>query len=502
MNERGNGTPPTAQLPPLPSDPAPRPSEPVPPPLNSFVLRNLCATTYLQGSYAEQVGGSMLDPSFTATAPSWGVDMIALTRHASRAFQWRLARDRRLRYLLIATVALALLSIAGWPYGVLTPISAVELTLAVVITGWFAAWLVVFHHYDQIRMAARQAIRADGPVRDLAPELAPDAEEWLGKLMRCNTVVFGAHTPFVGDGVPLDTWTMSFDLEPAADWGGDTREMKRFTIRDLYQSLLARVPAELGNIPSGWRLYVHGTAAKTVPGLIPPPTAENTRPACVLPAGTVERYIDSATEVARTYVYFSRPAWSEDLRLNLLLRARLSEGRLFIEGRAHALLPIQSVFRDVKVVPDNPQRAWLVVARPTTAAVAPLWLTSITRHLNWKYNVWRTVRRYGRLRRDHIDGVNPINYGAPPSLREDAAEAGELKYYATVDEIQTFREMTRTTLDAVRAFLREQHIDVTQFTTQSEKILTQTDIRLHSIKGAAGSFGKDTTVTITSGIVG
>ncbi len=478
------------------------PSRPAPPPFNSFVTRNLCATTYLQGSYAEQVADTMLDPTFTATAPNWGVDMVALTRHARRAILWRRARDRHLRYLLIATGVLALLAVSTWPYHVLTPFAAIELTLAVVVAGWFGAWLEVFHHYDRVRMAALEVTQTQQRVRDCAPALDPEVEHWLVQHMNTNTVVFGAYSPFVGDGQPLDTWTMSFDLETAADWVGDDRVMRAFTIRSLYEHLLARVPGELGGIPAGWRLYVNGTAAKSIPGLIPPPDAKDTRPACVLPAETVEHFIDSPTETARTYAYFAKPAWNEDIRINLLLRARLSEGRLFVEGRSHALLPLQAVFRDVKLVPANPRRAWIVVARPTTAVVTPLWLTSINRQMDWKYRVWRFMRRIERLRRDHLDGVNPINYGAGVSLREDAADAGELKYYATVDEVQAFREMTRTVLDSLRTFLKEHHVDMTQFTTQSEDILSQTSARLHSVKGAAGNFGKNSTVTVSQGIVG
>lgn len=497
----GSGTPPppdpTQVMPPQPSAP------PGPPPRDSQVTRWLAATTHLQGSYAEQVADTLIDPTFTATAPSWGVDLVALARHATLANQRRHARERVLRRLLYATLLLALISVASWPYHWLSPFQATILTIAVVIVGWLAAWQVVFTHYDLVRVSSLEVMNTKVRVRDAAPALDDaEVERRLTSMATANVVVFGGYTPFVGDGQPLDSWTISFDLEAAEDWTGQRGEISAFTVHALYDHLIGHVPAALGDIPSGMRLYVNGTAAKNVPGLIPAPSDVQIRPACQLPWDVVETYIDAPTETARTYVWFSNSAWGGDIGVTLLLRAQLTGGRLFIEGRSHVLLPVQQVFRDVKFVPANPGRAWLVVARPTTAAVTPLWLGSVSRYLDRQHRIRQFMRRMKRLRRDLVDGVRPVNYGAAPSLREDAADAGELKYYATVDEVQRFLVMTRTVLDSCRTFLKGQQVDLTAFNTQADSVINQTSVRLHPIKGASGNFGKNSTVTVTEGIAG
>ncbi len=496
------GQPPEPPTRELPATKPPGPGATAPPP-DTFVTRLLAATTHLQGSYAEQVIDQLLDPSFVAVAPSWGVDLLALARHAMLAQSRRHARDRLLRYLLGGTIALVLLAIASWPLLWLSPFWSTMLTLAIVIVGWMASWQVVFAHYDQVRRSSLEVMNQKVRVRDVAPPLdEEDVEARIDALADANVVVFGGYSPFVGDGQPLDSWTISFDLEPALNELGSPGTMDAFSVRDFYDHLVERVPKTLGGIPGGKRLYVNGTAARAVPGLVPDPMEPENRPVSHLPDYLIDRYVDAPTETARTYVWFTTVAWGSDLRITALIRAEVTGGRLFIEGRSHALLPVQQVFRDVKFVPAHPGRAWLVVARPTTGAVTPLWLSSISRHLSRKNRIRKFMRRVRKTKRDLSDRVLPMNYGAGPSLREDAADAGELKYYATVDEVQRFTVMTRTVMDSMRSYLKSRHIDVTQFGIQSEGIINQTSIRLHPIKGAGDNFGRNSTVTINQGIVG
>lgn len=580
------------------------------PPRDTQVTRLLCATTHLQGSYAEQVADSLLDPSFVANAPSWGVDLVALTRHAVLAVRRRRSRDKALRVVLYLTVLLGLFSIVAWPMGWLSPFASIQITLLVALLGWLIAWWQVFQHYDDVRRSSLMAMNPKLHLRDQAPALedppkllellelqrqqrVPRAqrvrttEERLEDLATANVIVFGGHTPFVGDGQTLDTWTLSFDLEPAQSWSGEPHDLRSLSVHDLYDRLFVEIPSAFPGVTCGTRLYVNGTAAKNIPGLVPDPTFPETRPGNHVPEETVAQFVDGATETARTYAWFSTAAWGEEIRLTVLLRAMITGGprdhavtepadpsarrdevevvledagvgvrsttgtadgedivdaelleddgrapddtfadpgwpadprgprradapetpgpaapngtgkqRLFIEGRAHVLLPLQPVFRDVKFVPNNPRRAWLVVAKPATANATGLWLSSASRHMDRRYRMWRTARRLEKRRRDLLDGVNPLNYGAQPSLREEVAEAHELKYYASVDEVQRFIVMNRTVMDGIRSYLQDQHVDLIQFTGQSEAAVKQAHVWLHAIGGASGNFGRGTTVTI------
>jgi hypothetical protein len=543
------------------------------------VTRMMCATTHLQGSYADQVIDTLVDPMFVANSPSWGVDLVALTRHAMYSFRRRKARDRKLRINLVITQVAIILILASWPLGPVQPFHAVLFAAVAFLLGWGIAWHTVFDHYEDIRQKSLSAWTRPDVRNQLVhePSSLSEVEEKIERrveaMSRTNVVVFGAHNPFLGDGVPLDTWTMSLDLDPDLNWADRAKEVRAFTVPQLYEHMLDTVPPAYPGLAAGKRLYTIGTGAKSIPGLVkhPPsgPTCrrgpdlrhtcrlecegdlcDEARPACILADDTIEKYVAGATEGARTYLWFSVGAWSEELRVTILLRAHLAgdawddkatkpwqvqaapgeedtlvdpivtdgseatdgepkipapashrKQRLFIEGRAHALLPLQPVFRDVKIVPPNPRRAWLIVFKPSFSATIPLWFSSWNRHIDRKLRIAAFMRRVWRRRKDLADNIDPLNYGASPSLREDAMDAADLKYFATVDEVQQFTVMTRTVLDKLKDFLTEQNVDLMQFNVQYETILRQTSVRLHSAKGAKDNFGKQTTELVSQGIV-
>jgi hypothetical protein len=561
------------------------------------VTKMMCATTHLQGSFADQVVDTLVDPMFVANAPSWGVDMVALTRHAMYSLRRRRLRDKYLRYNLVITQVMILLILASWPLGGVSPFRAIGFAFAAFFIGWGLAWRSVFNHYEDIRQKAwwawngkdtllRDQLNEQTDPRGLA-DLDASIEKRVDEMSRANVVVFGGHNPFVGEGVPLDSWTMSLDLNPDLNWADREKEVRAFTIPQLYEHMLDTVPPAYPGLVAGKRLYVLGTGAKSVPGLVKhPPSAptcrrettlrhtchleceedrcDEARPAYILAPDTINRYVAKPTEGFRTYLWFSVGAWSEELRVTILLRAHLTgeageseatkpwkvqgtpgtddtlvdpvtteassataengedmielpdrkhhKQRLFIEGRAHALLALQPVFRDVKIVPGGKKdprppgnatrRSWLVVFRPSFSNTISLWFSSWNRHIAWRIRVAAFMRRVWRRRKDLSDDVDPLNYGASAkSLREDAMDAAELKSFASADEVQQFTAMTRTVLDKLRDFLVEQNVDLMQFNQQYETILHQTSVRLHSVKGAKDSFGKATTVLVSQGVV-
>ena len=178
----------------------------------------------------------------------------------------------------------------------------------------------------------------------------------------------------------------------------------------------------------------------------------------------------------------------------MLTRAEIAGGKLFVEGRTHALLPPRSTFREVKYVPKHPRRAWVAVARSAAAVVVPL-LGSFQRKVDLMKATYSFKRKRERLRKDLTEG-HPFNYGANSSPREDVADASELKYYAAVDEVRSFRILKRQILDAVAAFLAERGLDPTEFRRQAELSLGETVVHLHDLDAAQDSFGPENSVTV------
>src|SRR4051794_13402461 len=175
------------------------------------VTRLLCAATHLHASFADYVNGQLLTVSYSAICPSWGVDHVAVARHATLSRARRLERDRKLVRTTYGTAALAFLVFVLAALGPLTFVAAVFLEIVVLVTAVVVAWLLVFEHYRAARTDA-MALVDGAPPRDTAPPLAPEVEERLDQLRDGNVVVFSGSTPFIGSGVYLDDWTITLDI--------------------------------------------------------------------------------------------------------------------------------------------------------------------------------------------------------------------------------------------------------------------------------------------------
>ena len=458
---------------------------------DSQVTRLLCATTHLHGEYAEDVVGALLDPSFTAIAPSWGLDPVALAQHAKLASARRRERDRSLRYLLAGMVLMPAVIVALALSTGLSPFNVALSIILVIVAGFAAAWMIVFAHYELIRLSALEAMNGLMNPRDTAPALDPGTTARLEGLAEGNVVVFGGYQPFVGCGVTLDSWTVCVDLKP----GGDG-PVVAFDPLDLQQHLLRTVPPQTpGGLWAASRLFVGGTAAATVPGLVPNPRDTDTWPATCLPQELLDSFTREPSETARTYTCLAHPAWRGEIVVSMLTRAEIAGTKLFVEGRTHALLPPRATFREVKYVPKHPRRARVAVARSAAAVVVPVLLGSYQRKVDLMKTTYTFKRNRERLRRDLAEG-HPFNYGANSSPREDVAEPSELKYYAAVDEVRSFRILKRQILDAVAAFLAERGLDAAEFRRQAELSLGETVVHLHDLDAAEDSFGPGNSVTV------
>lgn len=463
---------------------------------NSVITRMLCATAHLHGEYAETVVSTLLDPSFTAIAPSWGLDPVALAQHAKLASNRRKERDRTLRYLLAGMIMVPLGVIALALSRQLSP-TAVGLSVLTVSAGGFAtAWMVVFAHYELIRVSVLESVDARMAPRDTAPALDLDTRQRLETLTEANVIVFTGYQPFVSCGTTLDSWTICVDLTPAPD-----AVVAPFDTLDLQRHLLHAVPPQVPE--SMWaaaRLFVAGSAAKAVPELIPDPREPDTWPASQLPADVIDRYAREPSQNARTYACLAMPSWQGEIVVSTLVRAELAGSKLFVEGRTHALLPPRARYREYKSVPKHPRRAWVAVARSVTPALIPLLFGCYQRKIDLVRATRRFRRNRQRLRKDLAEGY-PFDYGTNTSLREDIADPTNLKYYASVDEIRSFRILKRQVLLTVENYLHRHGVDVEDYHRQAEHCLQETTVHLHDLPASTNVFGPRNTVTVRDPIV-
>ncbi|NLT56819.1 MAG: hypothetical protein GXX79_20095 [Actinomycetales bacterium] len=469
-----------------------------PPAAAQPVTRFLCATAHLRAAFADHVVGALLRPGFTAVAPSWGVDLVALARHGDQSKTRRLERDRQLRWCFAGMVLTALAALLlGLPLG-LGVMATLVLVILVLCAGWALAWVIVVRHYWQVRASSLRVLtdKATDP-RDLAPTVDQYYEGRLEELATANVVLFSGYLPFVGNGLNLDSWTMALDVDRGARRpDGSTATPRPFDAVDVHDHLLRTVPlGPVKDVKASKRLFVAGPAARDVPGLVVSPPDPHHRPACRLPEAMLDEYTRTPAVFARSYVCFEKTGWGGEVVVSLLVRAERVGRTLFVEGRSQVLLPLQSVYHDVEgIALKSGYHAWIPVLRSATVATHGLFVESFPRHIRRILTTRINNRKMELLRQDIVRGY-PMDYGAPGSIRELAADVEELPYYATVDEVMYFHTLKRQVLSCIQDFLEEKEVDLGDFRRQQRMLISQTNIHLHNVQGSAANFGKNVTVS-------
>jgi hypothetical protein len=455
-------------------EPTYRPDDPSAPP--DVVTRLMCAATHLHASFADYVNAELLKVSYSAICPSWGVDHVALARHAVLSRRRRLARDRKLvRTQFGIAGAVLFVALLAW-LGPLSFLMAVALELVVVIGGIAVAWGLIFEHYRAARTDALALV--DGAsVLESAPPLAPEVEERLSQLRDGNVVVFSGPTPFVGSGVYLDDWTMTLDLEPTVDPATGARRTPRpFDAAKLHRELLRTVPlGDLSDIRAANRVYVSGTHAPNVAEIVPPPVPRRQRPRVMLSEEELERIILEPQEGARVYACFEKTGWRGQIVVSMFVRAARYENTLFVEGASFVLLPLRAPFGDAALLPLRKSEELRAVAFTAATKAVPLLLGALGRRMR--------SRRGAREDREALEAIEElrdrhrdVDFGASKSIRSEAADSARSRHYASVDEFMYFLVLRRRVWTCMKEFLQRHDVDTDDLDRQVVAIVDRTGI--------------------------
>jgi hypothetical protein len=407
-------------------------------------------------------------------APTWEIDPVALAAHARLSRRRRLARDATLQVLLLGTVVAEVAVATAGVVGAM-PVDWVPWALlGIPLLGWLLALQTVHAHYGQVRDAARDVYRnTDRPAAWSAPPVAEPEELRLRRTHHSNCVMFRGFVPFAASGYTLDAWRLSVDISPHSYY--DDAERARGLVRDLHRTLLAGPRAaalDLQGVSATRRLYVDGGNAAALPFLLPRTPFPARRPECIVDESVLDRYETGPTRAARTYCVFTKSAWDGDIVVTLFVRAEVSGRSLYVEGRSHVLLPLQTGFKDVAWV--NPAADRSTVLGPTLRAALStttgLWLESVGRWLNDRREA-RMGRERSQEEGESVALGHPVHFGSTvTSLREEAQVTSDLAYYASVDEVMVFRTMTRQALDRIKEVVVRNGLTVGDLEEQREMV--------------------------------
>ena len=455
--------------------------------IDERVTRFLCATTHLDGSFANHAWWVLLSPGRQGQAPEQEIDPVAVARHSIVSLRRRVRRDRMLALLLLGTSIAAVLFFFAGAQGQLRMEHVVLSVIALPFAGWLIALAIVYSHYAAVRRSAIDVHHhPKRPARLAAPPLAADVESRLEQMHRSNLVIFNSYMPFVGTGHTLDTWKLTL-YAPGQGFPSPSRAILP---EEVHHYLYHEIPKQLPNVIAERRLYVDGGTAANVPGLIPPSPDPRgpVRPPAIVDDTLLDEYTVRPTRTARTYLCFVENSGNGDVVVTVLVRAEKVGDTVYVEGRSQVLLPVQPGFKDVYWVSQNADQAFMPVLRSAVPATTGLWLESPLRLAKY----WlgdrsdeRTIKHEG-LR---VERGQPVNYGASSSLRQDAMLPADPGYYGAADEVMYFRTMTQQILNCLCSFLEDHKMGTQDFEEQRRLIIEQTfnvdGIRNQAPKGTA-----------------
>jgi hypothetical protein len=427
------------------------------------VDRYLCSYSHLSPGFARYVLAELTGPSLRATAPAFGVDLIALARHATVSCR----RIRLARLLLTGDLGLLLVSVL---VVIASSTTAARATGAVgLVIGVIFPHLIVLVTLISAHGYAQRANTVGVSLRDNAPPLSAKVEQRLDELMNSNAVVFRGGFPFEGYGLPLGSWKVEVDVtKPGTDSNGDLRQLRPFNTAELHKELTRTVRnAPVPDLRAHHRIFVGGTGTAKIPSLLPDPLD---RPSARVTSDTIRLGIERPGQDARTYLCLEKISWDGELVVNLLIRAAQLGGDLFVEGHAFVLLPIRSEMCALDRVASNQVEVLWFAFRDTLRSSwgqllhSPLYLMQVAR-------LERQRSRLVAADRRKVQRRQAFDRGAGIGIRSLAADNERVYLFAYADEEMILNSMRRRVLAGIEKFLDDRGVDTTPFVQARSNIV-------------------------------
>jgi FHA domain len=471
--------------------------------------RYLCAASHLDEEFCRHVVAELLEDPFRAVAPSYGVDLPAVAKHALAASRRRLVRDVALLVILVlflAVVARDLLS--STTRDALQPFDS-ESARALVGAAWPAvlllilAWLIVGAEIwvTRCRVLAKLSLSYFDPTA-LQPRLGRRIArrlEFLAAAQAGNVMVFSKFRPFVGSGFPFDSWSFAIDItkgrrDPEA---GKRRPPEPFDADELHAHLAGAL-GRLGlpGLHIGERLLVEGVDAYQDPRLLPDPLAP---PVTHVDASILNESLRDQESRTRTYLCIEVTGWHGQLVVTIFVRAVRLTGSLFIEATSYALLPLKDKYYIVDTLaPQSNAEASFAALGSALVRILPRLVASPGR-VSAAVHRSLAAARNRRDQRSIIREGRRFDYGAETSIREEATGDEYSRYFLLLDHQMYVKVTQERLLQGIGDFLRDHGIDLEEFNAQQTVINQNRTVNVGTISGSNVAVGQNAFVRSEAG---
>jgi hypothetical protein len=441
-------------------------------PAQTETTRYLCAAPHLDEAFGDQVILHTVDQSYRAAAPSVGVDVPAVARHALAARRRRFIRDVLLLVVLIGAAATAAVELTNRENlkmlgtvdkaavrslisTMLPPLLVLSGLVVLVVAGesWVARFLVLSRTLS-LRRYRPNAVRAP---------ISSGAQRRLDRITateHANVTIFRHSHPFVGSGLPVNSWSFAIDISKGTSGPGDPKGLrpKEFDVADLHDYLSDALHGlALPGLVVTPRVFVGGGDVWQDRRLLPHPSGP---PSASVPPSVVRDMMRETNPIGRPYLCAEATGWHGQLVQTTFLRAVRLRGSLYLEGAEYVLLPLRHRFYEVdSLVPCGPFEAAAAAFGEAVVHGLPLLLASPVRVARAINSMSRAARTEERQRRIVNNGWH-FDFGAATNIREIAAGTDTRRYFLEADKSMFETVIQERMLRGVIDFLSDHNIDV------------------------------------------
>jgi hypothetical protein len=418
------------------------------------VTRLMCASAYLDGTFAQDVVDEVLHEHHRAVHIPPGIDIATVAKHCLAACRQKVVRD----VLLTADLLLALvLAVVG--ESALWLVVGFVLAWAIVLWDvWSATYQVVVKRLNPLVFGSHAAPEPADP--RLARRIAELSAEQNG-----NLTVYSGFLPFSGAGLRAGGWSFVVDLRKGKEALGQRVDPVAPTVIELYSGV-RRTLATLGmaNVQVKDRLFVSGSDIREDRTLLPDPLR---RPLSRVDPSLMGHYVTSPTHRIRHYQCTEIVDWRGELVVSLFLRFAVHSGRMFCELSKFVLVPLKEEFHRLDHLGSalRPGDVMSMVSRslfitPGLSLRAP-----------------KVVLRPFKHSRELADSTKRVeddpffDYGAPVTVLDRARSNGYRRYFQMLDKEMYVKVLERTVLDTIVEILDEHGVDTAELTESRSTII-------------------------------
>ncbi len=484
----------------------------------AWATRTMCMAAHLNHEFRAQVCEDILPKGLKADCPSFGVDLLAVWRHASHARDlWQDAADS-LDAIRLTSGSAALISVLSFcaafffsPWWILVFAVAASLTAGSLLYGYKALHKTV----TQTVASASDLRRVGVKPRETFEPLDSGEEERISTAEKANLIVYSPASlnPFIGSGIPVEHVVMPpIDVSIAASDGDTKTPPSTFTTLDVHNHLMSNLASwGLDAVDVAQRLYIRGDVIAT-PGRTPwvdrtaPPPSE-------VDDAWIEAGVLHPTGRARTYLCLERRLNGGQLVVSMFVRVSLQGRLLSLEIATHALPGLDVRFRRLSDPFDDFFDAQLdpVVGQTVAGACDEITRRLLRRYLlsgSWqaptkqekqegepggksedKQENEQAEKERAEAERSAASGERAYDFGAESSFRERTSRLHISDYFEMLDAQDCLQRMQRSVIDCLGDFLTKRGVDTSEFQERKEQIITNNTFQIHRVEGTGHHIG-------------